>query len=89
MPGTTISAKAVRLDDDTMWVELNDGRVLGIPLAWFPRLLHATPEQRAAYRIGASGNGLHWEAIDEDISVEGLLAGYGDMTRGRRAAAAE
>lgn len=73
-----------------MWVELSDGRTLGIPLAWFPRLLHASPEQRQQFRIGASGNGLHWEELDEDISVEGLLAGRGDMTRrSRRIDAAE
>ena len=72
------SAKELRFDDHTMWVELADGRTLGIPLAWFPRLLHATPEQRAAY--SPSTRGLHWEALDEDISVDGLLAGRGDMT---------
>jgi hypothetical protein len=49
-------------------------------MAWFPRLLHATPEQRAQYKIGATGKGLHWEALDEDISVDGLLAGRADMT---------
>jgi hypothetical protein len=74
------SAQALRFDEDTMWVDLVDGRTLGVPLAWFPILLHATPEQRLRYRIGASGNGLHWEELDEDISVEGLLKGYGDMT---------
>lgn len=78
------SAKGLRFDDDTMWVDLTDGRTLGIPLAWFPVLLEATPEQRLRYRIGASGNGLHWEELDEDISVEGLLAGRGDMTNRRR-----
>lgn len=78
------SAKALRFEDDTMWVDLTDGRTLGIPLAWFPVLLEATPEQRLQYRIGASGNGLHWEELDEDISVEGLLAGRGDMTNRRR-----
>ncbi len=67
-----------------MWVDLTDGRTLGIPLAWFPILLEATPQQRLQYRIGASGNGLHWEELDEDISVEGLLAGRGDMTNRRR-----
>ena len=72
------SAKEVRFDDCTMWVELSDGRTLGVPLAWFPRLLSATPEQRAACDIGRYG--LHWEALDEDISIEGLLAGRGDMT---------
>ncbi len=72
------SAKTVRFDEFTMWVELDDGRTLGVPLAWFPRLLHATPQQRAACDIGRYG--LHWEDIDEDISIEGLLAGLGDMT---------
>lgn len=62
-----------------MWVTLGDGRVLGVPLAWFPRLLNATPEQRAAYEI--SPRGLHWDALDEDISIAGLLAGRGDQTR--------
>jgi hypothetical protein len=75
----TISATAVRFDDDTMWVDLSDGRNLGVPLAWFPRLLRATPEQRE--RVEISRVGLHWEEIDEDISVAGLLAGRGDMTR--------
>jgi hypothetical protein len=75
----SISATAVRFDDVTMWVELSDGRTLGVPLAWFPRLLHATPDQRA--RVELSRTGLHWEDIDEDISVAGLLAGRGDMTR--------
>jgi len=74
------SAKELRFDNHTMSVELADGRTLGVPLAWFPRLLHATPMQRQDYRISVSGNGLHWAAIDEDISVEGLLAGRGDMT---------
>jgi len=63
-----------------MWVELDDGRTIGVPMAWFPRLLHATPEQRQRCRIGVTGKGLHWEDLDEDISVEGLLAGRGDMT---------
>lgn len=82
------SAKALRFDEDTMWVDLTDGRTLGIPLAWFPILLEASPEQRLRYRIGASGNGLHWEELDEDISVEGLLAGRSDMTNRRRKVAA-
>jgi Protein of unknown function (DUF2442) len=72
------SAKELRFDDHTMWVELADGRTLGVPLAWFPRLLHATSQQRAAYCL--STRGLHWDELDEDISVDGLLAGRGDMT---------
>lgn len=81
------SAAAVRFDDVTMWVELTDGRTVGVPLAWFPRLLHATSEQRAAFRIGVTGDGLHWEEPDEDISVEGLLAGRGDIAVSRSVAA--
>jgi len=75
----TISPTAVRFDENTMWVDLTDGRTLGVPLAWFPRLLHATPAERE--RVELSRVGLHWEGIDEDISIAGLLAGRGDMTR--------
>ena len=75
----SISATAVRFGEHAMWVELSDGRTLGVPLAWFPRLLHATPAQRESVEL--SRTGLHWEDIDEDISVAGLLAGRGDMTR--------
>ena len=73
----TISPESVRFDEDAMWVTLSDGRTLGVPLAWFPRLLHASPEARAAVTL--SPFGLHWEALDEDISVAGLLAGRADM----------
>ena len=76
----SISATSVRFDDVTLWVDLQDGRTIGVPLAWFPRLLHATPEQRSRCEISVTGAGLHWEALDEDISVEGLLAGRGDLT---------
>lgn len=78
---TSVRAKSLTFDEYTMWVELDDGRSLGVPLAWFPRLLHATPELRQQYHISYSGNGLHWELLNEDISVEGLLAGRGDMTQ--------
>ena len=77
----TTSASRVCFDDDSMWVHLDDGRVMAVPLAWFPRLLTATPEQRARFEL--SPRGIHWEALDEDISIEGLLAGHGDLTRGR------
>ena len=80
-----ISARAVRFDDTRMWVDLSDKRTLGIPLAWFPRLLHATPEQRQAVEI--STYGLHWDEIDKDISIAGLIAGRGDQTKARRTAA--
>jgi len=75
---TSVSAISVRFDEDSLWVELTDGRTLGVPLAWFPRLLHSTAEQREQVRI--SRRGLHWEALDEDISIDGLLAGLGDQT---------
>ena len=68
----SISATEVTFDEDTMWVALADGRILGVPLAWFPRLLTAPPEARAAVTI--SPFGLHWEALDEDISVSALMA---------------
>ena len=69
------------------WVDLTDGCTLGVPLEWFPRLLRATPAQRQSYRISPSGEGLHREALDEDVSVPGLLAGRGDATARRRAIA--
>lgn len=78
---SSVKARSLTFDDHTMWVELDDGRALGVPLAWFPRLLNASPEERAAGRIGFDGTGLHWDALDEDISVAGLLAGRGDQTR--------
>ncbi len=79
------SAREVRFDDSRMFIDLADGRTIAVPLAWFPRLLNATPEQRAAVRLSARG--LHWEAIDEDISVDGLLAGVGDLSRRQPTAA--
>ena len=73
------SPKSVHFDDDCMVVRLSDGRVLSVPLAWFPRLLHASAAQRE--QVELSRTGLHWGAIDEDVSVAGLLAGHGDLTR--------
>jgi len=77
-------ARKAAFDSDTMWIELADGRKLGVPLAYFPRLLNATPEQREAYEISGGGTGLHWDEIDEDISVEYLLLGTTDRTRPQR-----
>jgi hypothetical protein len=68
---TSVSPTRVRFDEYSMWVDLSDGRVLGVPLAWFPRLVNSTPEQREQVRI--SSRGLHWETLDEDISLAGLL----------------
>jgi hypothetical protein len=72
------SPKSARFDENCLWVDLSDGRVIAVPLAWFPRLLHATPEQRAKVEI--SPMGLHWDELDEDVSISGLLAGRGDLT---------
>lgn len=88
-PGKTISAdvsaSAVRFDESSMWVELSDGRTLGVPLVWFPRLLRATAEQRAGFRLGPFG--IHWDELDEDVSIEGVLAGRRDgQGTGERAA---
>lgn len=74
-------AKAVRFDADTMWVDLVDGRQLGVPLAYFPRLLNATSSKRENFTISGGGTGLHWDELDEDIHVPSLLAGIGDRTR--------
>jgi len=69
------AASAVECTEDVLRVELTDGRSLSVPLAWFPRLAHATPEERARWRLVGRGHGIHWTDLDEDISVEGLLAG--------------
>ena len=79
------SARAVRFDDNSMWVDLSDGRILAVLLAWFPRLMHASPDQRLKFEISQSG--LHWDELDEDISIAGLLSGVGDLTRPQQHAA--
>jgi hypothetical protein len=72
---TSALAKALKFKDEIMEVHLTDGRVISVPVIWFPILHAATPEQREHYEIGGGGTSLHWEEIDEDISVAGLLAG--------------
>src|SRR5476651_114148 len=74
----SISATKVEFDNDSMWVALSDGRTIGVPFAWFPRLLNAKKSQRENVEIGRYG--LHWAEIDEDISIAGLLAGRGEQT---------
>jgi hypothetical protein len=74
-------AVRVTFDADTMWVDLADGRRLGVPLAYFPRLLRATPAQRQRCVISGGGTGLHWDDLDEDILVRALLLGAGDRSR--------
>jgi hypothetical protein len=76
---SSVSAMRVSFDDDNISVELSDGRTLGVPLAWFPRLSHASREQLEKFELSPCG--LHWEVLDEDISVAGLLAGRRDETR--------
>ncbi|AYD01806.1 DUF2442 domain-containing protein [Neorhizobium sp. NCHU2750] len=80
----SISATEVKFDEDTMWVSLTDGRVLGVPLAWFPRLLLASPSERQQFEL--SPGGIHWDSLNEDISIQGLLEGRGDRSLKRPAA---
>jgi hypothetical protein len=68
-------AREVQVTDHELTVTLADGRRISVPLAWFPRLLHATPHQRNTWELLGDGEGIHWPEIDEDLSVEGLLAG--------------
>jgi hypothetical protein len=63
------------VSEDTLTVDLSDGRSLSVPLAWYPRLLHATPAERGNWKLIARGEGVHWPDVDEDISVAGLIAG--------------
>jgi hypothetical protein len=77
---TEVRADKIWLDDEYLWVLFTDGRQLAVPLAYFPRLLNATPEQRNVYEISGNGTGIHWDELDEDISVEGLIKGFGDTT---------
>ena len=68
-------ARDATVTEDTLTVELSDGRTIAVPLAWYPRLIHATKKERGNWRIIGKGQGIHWPDLDEDISVEGLLAG--------------
>ena len=68
-------ASRVDVSEDTLSVELADGRTIAAPLAWYPRLVHATAEERNSWRLIGNGRGIHWPAIDEDISVANLLNG--------------
>jgi hypothetical protein len=65
----------VSFDSDRLIVDLMDGRTIAVPLAWYPRLLNATAEQRSHWEIAGAGHGIHWPDLDEDLSVEGLLRG--------------
>ncbi len=74
-------AAAVWCDDEHLWVRLADGRRLGVPLGFYPRLRHASPVQRANFELVGDGIGIHWPDVDEDISIAGLVAGERDNTR--------
>lgn len=70
-----VRAETVTVTGDALTVELSDGRSISAPLVWYPRLLHGTPEERSDWRLIGQGVGIHWSALDEDISVHNLLAG--------------
>ena len=74
VPATAL-AKSVSFDSEMMHVSLTDGRIISVPLIWFPLLHEANPEQREVYEIGGGGVSLHWPEVDEDLSVANLLAG--------------
>jgi hypothetical protein len=70
-----IKARRVEVSEDTITVDLSDGRTIAVPLMWYPRLLNGTPEERKNWRLIGKGEGIHWEELDEDISVDNLLFG--------------
>jgi Protein of unknown function (DUF2442) len=70
-----VLATSVRVDDVELTVDLSDGRTISAPLAWYPRLVHATEIERNQWRLIGKGRGIHWEDVDEDISVENLILG--------------
>ena len=74
-PRIDAQIRSVRLTTDEVWVDLVDGRSVSVPLAWYPRLLDASEDERANWRISAGGYGIHWPDLDEDLSTEGLLQG--------------
>ena len=69
-------AMSVEVANDTLTADLSDGRTVSVPLSWYPRLIHATPEERSNWRLIGGGQGVHWPGLDEDISVEMLLGGW-------------
>lgn len=70
-----VSAQHVTVTEDSLTVDLSDGRTVSVPLTWFPRLLHGTQEERSHWRLIGEGEGIHWPSLDEDISVENLIFG--------------
>ena len=82
---SSVQATKVEFDDERMWIGLDDGRMIGVPLAWYPRLLEGSPADRT--KVWISPSGLHWDELDEDVSIAGVLAGQGDATGSARRAA--
>lgn len=72
---TLARIQAVTVTDDTLAVDLEDGRTIAVPIGWYPRLAYGTPDERAHFQISGAGYGIHWPELDEDIGVEGLLLG--------------
>lgn len=85
MPEMDARATSLGFDEDTLWVDLVDGRRVSVPLAWFPRLLGATSAQRANWELLGDGQGIHWPDVDEDLSVEALLRGGASPDQSRQA----
>lgn len=81
LTGINPTAQKAWCDDENLWVNLHDGRSISVPLTYFPRLLSATQEDRNRIEFSGGGMGLHWDHLDEDISVKGLLLGVGDLTK--------
>ena len=75
LDSASLIATSVEVTNDSLDVELADGRSISVPLAWYPRLIHATADERAHFRFIGGGEGIHWPDLDEDISVEGIVAG--------------
>lgn len=69
------NANSVNVDDHSLTIELDDGRTVSVPTAWYPRLMHASSEERKSWRLIGNGQGIHWKMLDEDISVESILSG--------------
>ena len=78
-------ASKVWFDAENLWVSLMDGRQVSVPLAYFPRLLKASPAKRKKFELSGGGTGIHWDELDEDISVPALLLGQGDLTNLKKA----
>ena len=85
LPEMDARATSLGFDEDSLWVDLADGRRVIVPLAWFPRLMGATPPQRANWEFLGDGRGIHWPDVDEDMSVEGLLRGRSESGPSKQA----